>query len=150
MPKKLKTIGMKNLINIVFLLFFVQFANSQIKQKYPYVMVLEKDTIVCFTTEQSKQMAVWNEQRKECVELRKNDNQKITELEKISIKKDTIISNLEKEIVLHKKTISDKETLINVCEDEKKALKKDIRKQRRGKWIAIICGVGLSLLFIAM
>jgi hypothetical protein len=141
---------MKNLINIVFLLFFVQFANSQIKQKYPYVMVLEKDTIVCFTTEQSKQMAVWNEQRKECVELRKNDNQKITELEKISIKKDTIISNLEKEIVLHKKTISDKETLINVCEDEKKALKKDIRKQRRGKWIAIICGVGLSLLFIAM
>ena len=66
---------MKNLINLIIVTFFVQISFAQIKNKYPQVIVVQKDTIVCFTTEQSKQMAVWNEQRKECYDLRKYDNQ---------------------------------------------------------------------------
>ena len=114
------------------------------KQKYPSVIVISKDTLVCFTTEQAKQMGVWNEQRKECVELRKNDNQKISELEKITTTQTGIISNLENEIVQHKKNVEDKNKLIGVCEDEKNTLKREIRKQKIGKWIAIIGGVALS------
>ena len=141
---------MKNLIRILFVVFFTQFGYAQIKNTYPSTMLIGKDTLVCFTTSQAKQMAIWNEKRKECIELSKNDNQKITELNNIVTKQDSIISNLEKEVIQYTETISDKDNLINICEDEKTSLKKEIRKQRRGKWIAIICGVGLSILVISI
>lgn len=133
---------MGNLIKTMIFVFALQLSYAQIIKTYPSIIVLEKDTLVCFTTEQSKQIAVWNEQRKECVELRKNDNQKISELEKITTTQTGIISNLENEIIQHKKNLEDKDKLIGVCEDEKKSLTKEIRKQKRGKWIAIISGVG--------
>ena len=141
---------MKNLISILFSVFFTQITYAQIKSNYPKVMLVEKDTLICFTTQQAKQMAIWNEKRKESIELSKNDNQKIAELNNISITKDSIISNLENEVVQYKKTITDKESLIAICEDEKTSLKREIRKQRRGKWIAIICGVGLTALVISI
>lgn len=133
---------MGNLIKTMIFVFVVQLCYAQTIKKYPSIIVLEKDTLVCFTTEQSKQIAVWNEQRKECVELRKNDNQKISELEKITNTQTGIISNLESEIVQHKKNFEDKNSLLLICEDEKKSLTKEIRKQKRGKWIAIISGIG--------
>jgi flagellar biosynthesis GTPase FlhF len=134
---------MGNLSKTILFVFALQFCYAQqVKSKYPSIIVIEKDTLVCFTTEQAKQMGVWNEQRKECVELRKNDNQKIVELEKIKIIQTGIISNLENEIYQHKQNVEDKDKLISVCEDEKKTLTKEIRKQKRGKWIAIIGGIG--------
>ena len=45
-------------------------------------------------------------------------------------------------IVQHKENVEDKDKLISVCEDEKKSLTKEIKKQKRGKWIAIIGGIG--------
>jgi ribosomal protein S6 len=63
-------------------------------------------------------------------------------LQKITTTQIGIISNLENEIIQHKKNIEDKDKLIGVCEDEKKSLTKEIRKQKRGKWIAIIGGIG--------
>jgi Zn-dependent oligopeptidase len=136
---------MGNLSKIILFIFAFQFCFGQqkeIKTKYPSVIVVGKDTLVCFTTEQSKQMGVWNEQRKECVELRKNDNQKISELNNISNTQKGLISNLENEVFQYKKNIQDKDKLISICEDEKKSLNKEIRKQKRDKWIAILSGIG--------
>lgn len=136
---------MGNLSKIILFIFAFQFCFGQqkeIKTKYPSVIVVGKDTLVCFTTEQSKQMGVWNEERKECFELRKNDSEKISELEKITNTQTGIISNLESEIVQHKKNFEDKNSLFLICEDEKKSLNKEIRKQKRGKWIAIFSGIG--------
>jgi Zn ribbon nucleic-acid-binding protein len=112
------------------------------------VIVLNKDTLVCFTTEQSKQIAVWNEERKECVELTKNDSQKIKELENIVNQQKGLISNLEKEKGLLKANLQDKDALILICEEEKKSIKKEVRKQKAGKWIAIIGGSVLSTVFL--
>jgi vacuolar-type H+-ATPase subunit I/STV1 len=142
--KKLKTIGMSSLIKIFVFSIITNFSYSQIG-KYPSVMYLNNDTLVCFTTSQSKQMALWNEERKECIELSKIDNQKINELEKIINSQGIIIYNLEEEITKHKENISDKDALIKLCEDEKKTFKKEIRKQKLSKWISIIGGVALSV-----
>ncbi len=114
----------------------------------PPLIDFEKDTLVCFTIEQSKQMGIWNEQRKECFELRDNDSLKISELEKITITQTGIISNLENEIIQNNETIGDKDKLIGICEDENKTLSKEIRKQKRGKLIAIIGGVGAAILAV--
>lgn len=142
---------MGNLIKTILFVFALQFCSAQqLKKTYPSVIVLSSDTLVCFTTEQSKQIAVWNEQRKECLELRKNDNQKINELENIVNKQLGLISNLESEANLLKANLKDKDALIQVCEDEKKSLKKEVRKQKVGKWIAIIGGVVLSTLCLTI
>jgi hypothetical protein len=142
---------MGNLIKTILFVFALQFCYAQqIKTKQPSVIVLENDTLVCFSMEQSKQIAVWNEQRKECLELRKNDNQKINELENIVNQQAGLVSNLEKETVLLNANLKDKDSLIKICEDEKKSLKKEVRKQKVGKWIAIIGGVVLSTLCLTI
>ena len=123
---------MGNLSKTLLFIFALQFCYAQqIKTKYPSIIVVGQDTLVCFTTEQAKQIGIWNEQRKECVELRKNDNQKISELEKITITQTGIISNFENEIVQHKANVGDKDKLISVCEDEKKTLKKEKRQIKK-------------------
>ena len=138
---------MGNLSKTILFIFALQFCSAQnIKSKYPSIIIVEKDTLVCFTTEQSKQIAVWNEERKECIELSKNDNQKISELEKIKTTQAGVISNLENEVVQYGKNISDKNKLILICKDEKDTLTDEVRKQKVGKWVAIIGGIVLSTL----
>jgi hypothetical protein len=142
---------MGNLINTILFVFALQFCYAQkIKTKYPSIIVLSKDTLVCFTIEQSKQIAVWNEQRKECLELRKNDNQKIGELQNVINQQTGLITNLENETGLLNANIKDKDALIQICEDEKKSLKKEVRKQKIGKWIGITGGVVLSAFCLAI
>ena len=142
---------MSNLIKTFFFVFALQFCYAQkIKTKYPSVIVLNKDTLVCFTTEQSKQIAVWNEERKECVELTKNDSQKIKELENIINQQKGLISNLEKEKGLLKANLQDKDALFMICEEEKKSIKKEVKKQKVGKWIAIVGGVALSTFLLTI
>jgi hypothetical protein len=136
---------MKNLIKIIFV-FLCQISFSQTKEKYPTVIVLKNDTLVCYTTLQSKQMAVWNEQRKECSELQQEDKNNIQTLNKITRNQSDYISNLEKEIKLHKKTIEDKNKQFKIFEDEKKSLNIQIRKQRRDKIIAIAGGLLITSL----
>jgi len=57
-----------------------------------------------------------------------------------------VISNLENEVVLYGKNISDKNKLILICKDEKDTLTDEVRKQKVGKWVAIIGGIILSTL----
>jgi hypothetical protein len=59
---------MQNLISILFIVF----AFNLIGQKYPKSLVIENDTLVCFKVAQAKQLGVWNEERKQCQELRIN------------------------------------------------------------------------------
>lgn len=140
---------MKNLINTIFLIcLFTPICFTQIKTKYPSAIVLDKDSLMCFTLTQSKQLAVWNENRKECIEIQKQENNKFIELDKITKAQKKVIDNLEQEIIHYKSTIEDKNKLMSVFEDEKNTLKKEVKKQRRGKIIAIIGGLGLFILTI--
>jgi hypothetical protein len=120
-----------------------EFNNSK-----PSIIDFDIDTLVCFTLDESITMAVWNEDRKACFEFREIDSLKIIKLESIKNNQTGIISNLEFEIIQHKETIADKDKIIGICEDENKSLSKQIRKQKMGKFIAIIGGVGAVILAI--
>lgn len=134
---------MKNLGKIIVFVCAIPFCYAQqIEIKHPSIITIEKDTLVCFTLEQTKQMIIWNENRKECVELRNIDNQKITELLNITGTQTSIITNLDNIIAQLKNNFEDKNSLLLICEDEKKTLKDELKKQKRAKWIAIISGLG--------
>lgn len=137
---------MKNLISILFILV-ISITNAQ---KYPKTIVIENDTIICFTTTQSKQLAVWNEQRKQCQELRVLDAKEITKKDGIISEQNSIISKQDSIIFNYRGIIVEKEKIITIHEEERKLLKKEIRTQKIGKWIAIISGVLLSGLMLAI
>lgn len=138
---------MKNLIKTIFFVFLLQFCNAQ-KNQYPLTILIDDDSLVCFTIEQSKQLAIWNEEKKECINLYKNSNEKIIQLENISTTQKGIIDNLENEIIQHNKNLEDKNKIISIFEDEKKYLKKQVIKQKIYKWISIFSGVILSTVLI--
>ena len=137
---------MKHLINIIFILV-ISITNAQ---KYPKTIVIENDTIICFTTTQSKQLAIWNEQRKQCQELRVLDGKEITKKDEIISEQNSIISKQDSIIFNYRSIIVEKEKIITIHEEERKLLKKEIRTQKIGKWIAIISGVLLSGLMLAI
>jgi len=137
---------MKHLINIIFILV-ISITNAQ---KYPKTIVIENDTIICFTTTQSKQLAIWNEQRKQCQELRVLDRKEITKKDGIISEQNSIISKQDSIIFNYRSIIVEKEKIITIHEEERKLLKKEIRTQKIGKWIAIISGVLLSGLMLAI
>lgn len=140
---------MKNLIKTIFFVFLLQFCNAQ-KKQYPLTILIDDDSLVCFTIEQSKQLAIWNEEKKECINLYKNSNQKIVQFENITKTQKSIIDNLENEIIQHNKNLEDKNKIISVFEDEKKYLKKQVIKQKFYKWISIFSGVILSTVLITL
>ena len=137
---------MKHLINIIFILV-ISITNAQ---KYPKTIVIENDTIICFTTTQSKQLAIWNEQRKQCQELRVLDRKEITKKDGIISEQNAIINKQDSIIFNYRGIIVEKEKIITIHEEERKLLKKEIRTQKIGKWIAIISGVLLSGLMLAI
>ena len=146
MRKKLLTIGMQNLISILFIVF----AFNLIGQKYPKSLVIDNDTLVCFKVAQAKQLAIWNEERKQCQELRIIDNNELIKKDQIIIETNSIIESKNKIIESNQLIILEKDKIIDINEQEKKLLKKQLRNQKIGKWIAIVSGVFLSGVMLAI
>lgn len=125
---------------------FHAFSQSSVIQ-YPSVNVINEDTLIMFKIEQAKQLSVWNEERKECLELNNVINQEM-------IQKDIIISAQRREIDNYKQIVIDndiivKQTndLLSICNLEKTSLQKEVKRQRRQKIGAITGGVlGIAIM----
>lgn len=116
--------------------------------EYPIISKIDKDSVIIFTIKQGRELVKINEEKKECLELNDILNQEI-------IQKDTIIYAQSKKIENYKGIVSEKDVIIankeeltKICEQEKTMLKKEIRKQKVGKWIAIASGVAIGILVI--
>jgi hypothetical protein len=144
MKKVLPIIGKTSLIKIK-LIFCVLYAFSPLSdisaQKYPKSLVIEKDTVICFTTNQAKKLALINEENKMLKQtLSISDNQQV-KLQEIISNQENIIENSK---VIERKYLE----LLNSYEVEKKAndkvrsmLKRQILKQTIFKYISIGAGV---------
>ena len=114
--------------------------------EYPKVLNYMGDTVLVFKFEQGLELSKQNEQRKECVVKRDILVQK-------GIEKDTIISsqkvkidNQAKIIDNHKVIEKQKDDLNEICETEKIGLEREVKKHKRGKWIAIAGAVVVGVL----
>ena len=133
---------------ISFLIFTIPLFCSG--QQYPMQSVIGEDTVLIFSQEQASKIAEWNEERKYCIEN--------SELLKLELQqKDTIINSLEGQIndfvVIedkYKVIISKKDELQDICNDEKNILNKEIKRQKRHKWIAIISGAVVGIVAIIL
>ena len=126
-------------LRISLLLFILSFSKLLFSQKveFPIVSIIDGDSVIIFTTEQGRKLVNINEQKNECFEnldiSKKELKQEkvITESQKVQIK------NLE-QVVSDKDVIIESNKSLNaICEDEKKLLEKEVRKQKIAKWLSI-------------
>ena len=126
-------------IAILFITFLSGF--TSLCQTYPKKIVIESDTCIAFSIEQSKTLILWNTQKKECYEL--------SDIYRMELDvKDTIILEYRnktlvwKEIEQKYEAISvEKDELLEYCEIEKTAYKSEAKRQKRRKILSI--GVGI-------
>lgn len=150
---KLNTIGKTNLIDkikavcllLVFLLPLILYG-----QKYPLVKFDGKDTLLIFTIVQGKQLIAQNEERLKDKQVISLNVAQISQQDTIIASQDKKIKNLELMNTSYVNIIKQKDDLSSIFEAEKSMLDKEIKRQKRQKWVAIIGGAIASILFIAV
>jgi hypothetical protein len=145
-----KDIGKRYFLNSTFLLFaisisFTSFAQRKkkvmIQVQYPVVRVIEKDSVMIFTLEQTKELAKINEER-----LKLLSNVRITNSQ---LKfKDSIIRMQETQIFDLKLVKFDYDEIVKQMQrqqkafiDEKAILNREVKRQRRQKYASIGSGI---------
>jgi len=135
-----------NWIKTIILVLWAFVSFSQ-KEAYPKVIIYQTDTVLAFTLKQARQLSVFNEERKECLDVRSDLEKQIKEFERINNEQKGQLVNLEKikkdydEVV---KAINENKSL---CENEKQILKTQRNDQIKYKWFSI--GVGsLTTIFM--
>lgn len=150
---KLNTIGKTNLIDkikavcllLVFLLPLISYG-----QKYPLVKFDGKDTLLIFTIVQGKQLIAQNEERLKDKQVISLNVAQISQQDTIIASQDKKIKNLELMNTNYVNIIKQKDDLSSIFEAERSMLDKEIKRQKRQKWVAIIGGAIASILFIAV
>lgn len=153
--KKYYPIGIKNLINkkmkkITLLLILLPLFFYAQNKKYPITKIIDNDTVIIFSLFQSKELIKINESKKECNDLLNVSNLELSE-------KDKIIKNQNIQINNFTKIVSNKDTIINklydnieLCVDNNKELKSEIKRQKRHKIISVLglfCVAILGIVF---
>lgn len=113
-------------------------------QKYPRTIMLENDTCVAFTLNQSRKLIKWNEEKHEFHKLYDMCAKQIVFLDSVVTYKDTQILGMNKITENYKDIIKEKEQLMLLNESEKSSLKKEIKIQKRQKWLSIGIGALVS------
>lgn len=128
-------------------LILTAFVSIAQKDPYPKVIIYQTDTVLAFTLKQARQLSVFNEERKECIDVKKDLESQIKEFQRIDKEQKGQLANMDKvkkdydEVV---KATNENKTL---CESEKSILKSQRNDQIKYKWFSI--GVGsLTTLFM--
>jgi len=129
------------------LFLIIGFSLKAQKDVYPKVIIYQTDTVLAFTLKQSRQLSVFNEERKECLDIKKDLENQIKQFQRIDKEQKIQLANMDKvkkdydEIV---RAINDNK---NLCETEKQIIRTQRNDQIKYKWFSI--GVGsLTTLFM--
>ena len=122
------------------LTFFLLISTVSFSQNYPQVVVIEEDSCIIFTLAQSRQMIQWDLQLAECKET-------LNLTVKESEFKDSVINVQNEQIEEYTKIdwayialVDENKELTELLEEERKLLKKEIRRQKVRKWLLGIGG----------
>lgn len=134
--------NLSRIILLVLMLVPVCVSAQDTIQKFPMVTNFMGDTVIIFGFEQGLELSQRNEERKECLIRKDILEQRIVEKEVIITEQEEQIQAQDTIIAKYEENESHYEDLIEISEEEKKALKKEVKRQKRGKIIAII-GAGV-------
>jgi len=141
--------SLNRFVHTVFVVFIASYALCQQKQiNYPATQVIDNDTVIIFKIDQAKKLAIFNEERKKLLLVNNI-------LEKQAVLKDSIIGEQKEIINTHvdiekaqQVIIDEKTKQINLINSENKVALKELKKQKRYKYTAIISGITVNIFTI--
>jgi hypothetical protein len=133
-------------LNSIKTLFFCLFISlnalsQRIESKYPVVSVVNTDSVIIFSIEQGKKIAIINEDRKRLQKLSAINENEISQRDSIIRMQYNQIENFDKIKRKYDVIVLEKDDMKKLNDSQSFLLNKEIKKQTRHKWIAIISGV---------
>lgn len=123
------------------------FYSTAQKEPYPKVIIVESDTVLAFTLNQARQLSVFNEERKECLDIKSDLEGQVAQFEKVNAEQKQQLANLEKVKIDYDIIVKATNENKALCETEKNILRTQRNDQVKYKWFSI--GVGsLTTLFM--
>lgn len=109
-------------------------------EPYPKVIVHNSDTVLAFTLLQARRLSVFNEERKECLDIKTDLEAQIKELERVKKENEKQLLNMDKVQKDYNDILSAVKENKSLCESEKKIIENQRDDQIKYKWFSI--GVG--------
>lgn len=107
---------------------------------YPYSILLDSDTAIVFSLNQSKHFISINENLKSCIQYKEVCDIQLEETEDLISAQSTTIDNFKLMLNKYELIINQKNDLNDICEQEKKYAHVETKKHKRQKIISIIVG----------
>ena len=131
-----------SILNFIFCVFITSNALSQyIETKYPSVSVIGSDTVIIFDFKQAQKLAIINEDRKRLKQLNYINEKEIAHRDSIIKMQYNELVNYEKIKKKYEAIIVEKDDMKKLSDSQSALFNKEIKKQVRQKWIAIVSGI---------
>jgi len=135
-------------MNFKTLLVFLLIGINCIAQQFPYVTVIDRDTVIVFSFSQGLELSLRNEELKKYKELYDIQNVEIDKKDEIILSKYHIIQD-QLSIIDSKNLIVESQiNLLSICEEEKLIIEEELSRQKRHKRIALISGFVIAVVGI--
>jgi aminoglycoside/choline kinase family phosphotransferase len=113
--------------------------------KYPSVELKDADTVICFTMEQGRTMAKHNEQRKKFEAVMKIQQLELQQMDSIVASQHSMIETYKLIDGAQQVIIKEVKSQVDMCDSQRMLLEKELKKQKRYKWTAIISGLTVNI-----
>jgi hypothetical protein len=107
---------------------------------YPYSILIDSDTAIVFSLNQSKHFIFLNENLKSCVQYKELCDIQLDESDQLISAQTSTIDNFKLMLNKYELIINQKNDLNDICEQEKKYANVETKKHKRQKIISIIAG----------
>lgn len=128
-------------MNKVLSIFLTLIVSSVFSQEYPKMVVIKNDSCVIFTLNQSRQMIIWDVEYDECKEEREILIEEIALKDSVITNQKNMVDEYNEIFELYNAIKDEKDTLIQLHVEEKQLLEKQIKKQKRQKFISSALGI---------
>lgn len=143
---------MRSLIKGFILFHAVFIASGAFSQhnliQYPLVELKGADTIICFTIQQGRTLAQRNEERKKFEQITKIQELELQQMDSIVKSQGVIIETYKSIDEAQQLIIKEVKSQVDMCDSQRMLVEKELKKQKRYKWTAIISGIALNTVTI--
>lgn len=115
--------------------------SQKTQSDYPIVSVINSDTVIIFSFEQGKNLAIINENKKRLEKLNDLNQQELLQKDSVIQMKNGQLVNNDKIIQKYQFIVKEKENQNELSNSQNTLLKTELKKQICQKWIAIISGI---------
>ena len=107
---------------------------------YPYSILVESDTAIVFSLNQSKHFISINENLKSCIQYKEVCDIQLEETKDLISAQSSTIDNFKLMLNKYELIVKQQEDINDICEQEKKYVNVETKKHKRQKIISIIAG----------